>query len=332
MGGKGDTPGKRKLTRTNRCGGEGWTIVATSIGAAPHPLARVAPARVLRLGPDDRRGGLTSGVPHGCAREARRPAWWAELRRGAEGPHRGHSTAPFFFTDRTLWDPVYTWSVHCALVPHRPTLLLHVLLHDPTEHALVGVAHPLHLRRMHKRVSKRCDFSKRGAPTHTVGFGTEPRYRIYASSIILQRSQTLHTSHQVMTDTNQTHYYVPTGHGNHAKACSHDVLCTRARPASQFESIPEVYRRWFSHVGPVSVCASVVHPCPAHAPSCQRAQESWYGCLMVWYELLVVLWYGMVWVRRVSFPRRRPTVTLVAGEVDMRPLLPLVARVRAARR
>ena len=164
------------------------------------------------------------------------------------------------------------------------------------------------------------------------GFGTEPRYRIYASSIILQRSQTLHTSHQVMTDTNQTHYYVPTGHGNHAKACSHDVLCTRARPASQFESIPEVYRRWFSHVGPVSVCASVVHPCPAHAPSCQRAQESWYGCLMVWYELLVVLWYGMVWVRRVSFPRRRPTVTLVAGEVDMRPLLPLVARVRAARR
>ena len=48
---------------------------------------------------------------------------------------------------------------------HRPTLLLH----DPTKHALVGVAHPLHLRRMHKRVSKRCDFSTRGARTTRPG-------------------------------------------------------------------------------------------------------------------------------------------------------------------
>ena len=58
-------------------------IVATATGAAPQPLALVAPVRVLRLGPDDRRGGLTSGVPHGCARDKR-----GDRRGGPRAPPR----------------------------------------------------------------------------------------------------------------------------------------------------------------------------------------------------------------------------------------------------
>ena len=46
---------------------------------------------------------------------------------------------------------------------HRPTLLLH----DSTEHALVDVAHPLHLRRMHKRVSKRSTSAREAHDPHS---------------------------------------------------------------------------------------------------------------------------------------------------------------------
>ena len=78
--------------------------------------------------------------------------------------------------------------------------------------------------------------------------GTEPRYRIYNNSIILQCSHTLHTSHQLVPDTIQTHYYVPCSHGNHPKASRQRNAHTQVAPACRKEVSVEVVWRRFSHM------------------------------------------------------------------------------------
>ena len=60
---------------------------------------------------------------------------------------------------------------------HRPTLLLH----DSTEHALVDVAHPLHLRRMHKRVSKRSTSAREAHDPH--GHRRQPGSRFHLDAL-----------------------------------------------------------------------------------------------------------------------------------------------------
>jgi len=80
------------------------------------------------------------------------------------------------------------------------------------------------------------------------GFGTEPRYRIYANSIIFQCSHTLHTSHQLVPDTIQTHYYVPCSHGNHPKASRQRNTHIQLAPACRKQVSVEVVWRRFSHL------------------------------------------------------------------------------------
>ena len=77
---------------------------------------------------------------------------------------------------------------------HRPTLLLH----DPS-YALVGVAHHLHLRRMHKHVSKRCGLQHARRTTHTVAGGS----RFHLDALVCSETTVEPSRHLVQLTASQ---------------------------------------------------------------------------------------------------------------------------------
>ena len=102
---------------------------------------------------------------------------------------------------------------------HRPTLLLH----DSTEHALVVVAHPLHLRRMHKRVSKRSTSAREAHDPH--GHRRQPGSRFHLDALCSEarRQSSLH-------DTC----------GPEAKLCRGDLCLREALPSLGREIGPRI--------------------------------------------------------------------------------------------